>query len=344
MKLLASKLVVACLTSLVGANVGWAQSVTTEAAVSAGVSTDEISAAATQLRAFGDVQGGIRYFTEAAWARVSDDDSDAFGAAYPYGNRVQVIEAYGERLFQPKRAIVGLRGGRFRTPFGIYNASDHAYTGFLRAPLIRYDNYFALSNNFLEHGADVVVGIPGLTVETSLGAPADVGSAVRRSGLDTVVRAQGFYGPFIAGVSRIRTLPYQPAVFAHGHAEFTGIDLRWMKNGVQLRGEWITGQPFDGTTTTGWYADAIVHLVAMGPLTAVARVERLDYDTVSKRFALHTRRQTVGTRIRILEGLSVQVNLLHTSGQLAAEEYRPTAVDLGVTYSLRRQTHGAGSR
>ena len=343
MKVLQRALIAAGVMSLVGANVARAQSIATEVAVTAGVSTEEISAAATQLRAFGDIEGGIRYYAEAAWARVSDNSSDAFGAAYPYGNRVQVIEAYGERLFQPKRAIVGLRGGRYRTPFGIYSASDHAYTGFLRAPLIRYDNYFALSNNFLEHGADVVVGIPGLTVETSVSTPADVGSAVRPSGLDTVVRAQGFYGPIIAGVSRIRTLPYQPARFARGHAEFTGVDLRWMHNGVQLRGERITGQPFDGTTTTGWYADAIVHLVAMGPVTAVARVERLDYNTVS-RFALHMRRQTVGTRIRILEGLSAQVNLLHTSGQLAAGEYGPTAVDLGVTYSIRRQTHGAGSR
>jgi hypothetical protein len=318
------------------------QSLTTEAAVSTGASTDDVVAAATQLRAFGDLPGGIRYYAEGAWARVSDSGSDAFGSAYPYRNRFQAIEAYGERVFRPGHAFVSARAGRYRTPFGIYNASDHAYTGFLRAPLIRYDNYFALSNNFLEQGADVVAGVPQLTVETSLGAPADVGAAVRRSGLDTVVHAQGFYGPVIAGVSYSRTLPYQPARFAHGYATFTGVDLRWMRNGVQLRGEWLTGQPFTGTTTSGWYADVIVHRVAMGALTAVGRVERLDYDT-APRFALHTRRQTIGARIRLLEGVSAQVNLHHTTGQLAADEHRPVALDLGVTYSIRR-AYGATSR
>ena len=102
-----------------------------------------------------------------------------------------MIEAYGERTFQPGSFLVGVRGGRYRTPFGISSGSDHAYNGFLRAPLIRYDNYYALSNNYLEHGADVIVGVPQFTLEVSAGAPSDVGSARRRSGLDTVVRGKG---------------------------------------------------------------------------------------------------------------------------------------------------------
>ena len=192
------------------APIAHAQSITTEAALSAGYSTDDVSAAAAQVRAFGDLPGGIRYFGEAAWANTSDHDSDSFSAAYPYANQVQIIEAYGERMFRHGDALFSVRAGRFRTPFGISSASDHAYTGFLRAPLIRYDGYFALSNNFLEHGVDVVAGVPRLTVEVSLGAPADVGADVRRSGLDAVVRVQGYYGPFIVGVSHIRTSPAGP--------------------------------------------------------------------------------------------------------------------------------------
>jgi hypothetical protein len=109
-----------------------------------------------------------------------------------------------------------------------------------------------------------------------------------------------------------------------------------MHEGVQLRGEWITGQPFDRTTTTGWYADAIVHRVAMGPVTAVARIERLDYDT-SPPFDLHKRRQTLGARIRIRAGLSAQVNFLHQTGQ--SDVYGPVALDIGVTYSVRMPPH-----
>jgi hypothetical protein len=326
-----------CVACVLQAHLARAQALTTEAAVTSGVSSEvETAVVATQLRAFGEVGPRIRYYAEAAWATSSDAGSGAFGAAYPYGNRVQIIEAYGERMFRPLGEIVDVRAGRFRPPFGIYNASDQAYVGFLRAPLIRYDSNFALSNNFLEQGAAIVVGVPGLTFETSVGRPGDVGAATRQPGLDTVVRAQGAAGPFIVGVSHIRTLPDLTGSFVRGRMEFTGLDLRWMRGGVQLRGEWITGQPFDGTTTTGWYADAIVHRVAMGPVTAVARIEQLDYDTRPP-FDLHRRRQTLGARIRIREGLSADVNVLHQTGQ--PDEYGQAAVDIGVTYSVRMRPH-----
>jgi hypothetical protein len=318
-----------------------AQSLTTESAVTAGVSTeDKISAAAVQLRAFGDVKGGVRFFTEAAWATRSDDDSDVFGAAYPYGNRVDVIEAYAERLFRPRNAVLSVRAGRYRTPFGISNGSDHAYSGFLRAPLIRYADYFALSNNFLEHGVDVVAGVPRLTLEVSVGRPADVGSDVRRSGVDSAVRIQSFVGPFIVGVSRLQTPPSMPgpSVYhlpdnsARGTSVFTGVDVRWMHEGVQLRGEWMRGRHFDDTTTDGWYADAIVHRPAMGRVTAVARIELLDSDA-DPLWIIHAPRQTIGARIRLFEGLSLQLNAVHQTGELS--EYGSKALDVAVTYSLR---------
>src|SRR6185503_8208256 len=125
------------------------------------------------------------------------------------------------------------KGGRYRTPFGISSGSEHGYTGFLRAPLIRYEGYFAISNNFLEHGITIVAGVPRLTVEGSLGAPADVGAAPRRRGVDAVVRVQHHSGPFIVGASVVRTLPYQSPAFARGHALFGGVDARWMRGGLQ---------------------------------------------------------------------------------------------------------------
>jgi hypothetical protein len=309
------------------------QSMAVELAQNAGYSTENVAALATQLRAFGEIPSGVRFTVEGAWAARSAAGSDVFGAAYPYGNRVQVIEAYGERMFQPGRGLVGLRMGRYRTPFGISSGSDHAYVGFLRAPLIRYDGYFALSNNFLEHGADVIVGAPRLSLEASVGVPADVSRAPRRSGLDTVVRGQGTVGSVIVGVSHILTRPYQPLAFARGHAEFTGIDVRWMREGVQMRGEWIAGRPFDGPTTTGGYADVIIHRPRMGPVTAVARVDRIAYDTIP-RFALFAQRYTAGARIRVFDQLAAQIEVLHQTSQLP--QRRPTAMDVGLTYSVRR--------
>ena len=77
---------------------------------------------------------------------------------------------------------------------------------------------------------------------------------------------------------------------------------RWMGAGVQLRGEWLGGRPFDGTTTTGGYVDLIVHRPFMGPFTALARAERLAYAAPDP-YALYSQRYSTGARLRIWKGL-----------------------------------------
>jgi hypothetical protein len=320
-----------CAAFLAQAQRAQAQSIVVEGSQTAGYSSDNVVAAATQVRAVGEVTHGVRFMLEGAWGARSSTTSDVFGVAYPYANRVQVIEAYGERTFRPGGALIGIRAGRYRTPFGISGASDHAYMGFLRAPLIRYDDYYALSNNFLEHGVDILIGVPRLSVETSIGAPADVGEARRRSGVDAVVRAQGTIGSAIVGVSYSRTKPYQDPYFALGHAVFSGIDVRWMRDGVQARGEWLGGHPFLGTKTTGGYADLLIHRPRMGPVTAVMRAERIAYEAPEP-FELYAHRYSAGARIRIVNGLALQVCLLHQT--YALPQKRPTAVDVALTYSM----------
>ena len=141
--------------------------VSAELDLTAGYSGEEVRAAASQLRLFGEGPGKIEFFAETAWGdrwagdapllgqSVSGMDpigTDVFGAAYPYRGHTQLIEAYAERFFRPRGTLLGVRAGRFRTPFGIYSRSDYGYTGFTRPPLIRYDGYFGLSNNWLEDG------------------------------------------------------------------------------------------------------------------------------------------------------------------------------------------------
>jgi hypothetical protein len=310
------------------------QSVFSEVTQTVGTSTERISAAATQARVLGE-RDDVQFSGELAWADRSEGPGDAFGAAYPYSDRVQVMEAYAERTFRPGPVLLGVQAGRYRTPFGIFEASDHAYTGFLRAPLIRYDNYYALSNNFFEHGGSVVVGIPRLSVEVSAGAPGDAGVSQRRPTLDTVIRGQGAIGPFILGTSYIHTNPYQPATFAHGRAIFTGLDVRFMRGGVQARGEWISGQPFDGTTTHGGYADLIVHRPFMGAVTGILRAEHLAY-VAPPPYALYGTRYTAGVRIRLFQQFTAVMNVLHQSKDLP--EHRPTSLDVGLTYT-KRFTH-----
>ena len=69
-----------------------------------------------------------------------------------------------------------------------------------------------------------------------------------------------------------------------------------MMGGVQVRGEWIDGRSFAGTRTYGGYADLIVHRPFMGPVTAVARAEKLDY--LAGQRSSFPRRYTAGARVR----------------------------------------------
>jgi hypothetical protein len=327
------RLATLCVAGALHAGPAAGQTAAVEVTQSAGASTESISAVGTQIRFLGEAVPGLRWNVEGAWAARSVDGSDAFGTAYPYDGQVELIEAYGEYLFAGGRGLRAIKGGRYRTPFGISSASDHAYVGFLRPPLIRYGDYYALSSGYLEQGLDVVVGVPRLSVEASVGVSADVGEAIRRSGVNTVVRAEAVAGSFILGASFIRTTPYMPERFAKGHARFGGVDARWMRGGVLLRGEWLGGQPFDGTRTTGGYADLILHRPFMGPVTALVRAERLAYDAAPPR-ALYSHRYSAGARVRLWKTVAATVGVVHQAGQVT--QRRRTAVDVGITGSIRR--------
>lgn len=317
----------------------WAQSekgnlvdVAAEIDVTSGYSTEDTRAASAQARLFGEARGGIRFYLEGTWTEVGGAQSDAFGSAFPYHADVPTpMEMYAEKMFRRGGYVAGVRVGRYRTPFGIYGRGDHAYSGFLRAPLIRYEDYFALSNSFLEGGVDVVFGRPAVNVETSVGVPQDPIDERRRAGFDWVIRGQAFRGPFIIGASYIRTRPARTRSFARGDTTFTGVDIRWMQDGVSLRGEWITGTPFDGTSTDGWYVDGTVHKPVMGPVMAVARLERLDYS--AGRFSFFPKRFTAGARIVLSRSFVAHVNAVQQTGLPKSD--REHALDVALTYTLR---------
>ena len=63
--------------------------------------------------------------------------------------------------------------------------------------------------------------------------------------------------------------------------------------------------------------------------TAVARMERLDYDNDIPAYSLHAKRQAVGARVRIREGLSAQVNVLHLTDRDPAQ-FHPFAIVLAA--------------
>jgi hypothetical protein len=310
-----------------------AQSVTAEADVTAGVSSENVRAGSAQARVFGASASDWRFFAEASIGGTDGHASDAFSAAYPYDRRLRPMEVYVEKTFHPRGYVLGFKGGRYRTPFGIYARGDYGYSGFVRPPLIRYGREFALSNTAFEGGVNLIAGAPQLYAETSVGVPQDEGILHRRRELDASIRVQGYYKGLIAGASRIHSGRDRAlGAFARGRSIFNGVDARWMSSGLQVRGEWIFGRPFDGVTTHGGYIDVTVHRRAFGPVTPVIRAERLDYD--AGRFSLHDRRVTAGARIHLFQYLTAQVNVIHQPRGLAAG--RATVIDAGLTVSIRR--------
>ncbi|MEQ1756968.1 MAG: hypothetical protein ABL986_01530 [Vicinamibacterales bacterium] len=309
------------------------QAAVVEVQQNAGMTSESNSVASTQLRVFGEPVAGLRFKLEGSFGQQFGEGSDFLGTAYPYGGRADLIEAYAEYLFTDRFLVRSVRAGRYRTPFGISSAGEHGYIGFTRPPLIRYGEYWALSSGYMEHGIDVVVGRPQLSAELSVGRPGDVGDAIRRPGVDTVVRVEGSSDSLVVGASFIDTTPYLPIVWAHGRARYGGVDARWMKGGVALRGEWLAGRPFNGVSTVGGYVDAIVHRPVMGPVTLVARAERLDYDTPMAEFVLKTHRAQLGARVRLWQGLSVSAGVSHQGGQQT--QHKPTVMDVSLSYALR---------
>jgi len=63
---------------------------------------------------------------------MGDDPSRAAApvhvAAYPYQGDARIMEAYVEKMFRPAAGLVGVKAGRYRTPFGRRAALDAGVT------------------------------------------------------------------------------------------------------------------------------------------------------------------------------------------------------------------------
>jgi hypothetical protein len=124
------------------------QTISAEADITAGYSGEEVRAAASQLRVFGDGPAKIRYFAEASWAgRWAGDDevigggligvdpigTDVFGAAYPYRRRLQVMGNFARRSASIRGATTDTPALFARRSSGMTAISRYPTTGSSRA-------------------------------------------------------------------------------------------------------------------------------------------------------------------------------------------------------------------
>ena len=250
-----------------------AQSIAIEGTHSAGASSEELTAVGTQVRVFGDAGEtlrGLRFQIEGSWGWRSDDEGDFFGTAYPYGGAGR---SDGGLRRVRGRATAGwvraVKGGRYRTPFGIYAAERPRVH---RVPAARRSSATANTTRCRTCISNRVrtssIGKPRLSVEGASGLPA---MSARPSG----GRArQPWSAPRPCWrVDPGRQLHRHDAVpCPRGSRPAERALAAWTCAGCPmvywLRGEWLGGQPFEGTRTTGGYADLLVHRPTMGPVTA----------------------------------------------------------------------------
>lgn len=111
---------------------------------------------------------------------------------------MQLMEMYAERYFSPHGALLGVRAGRFRMPFGIYRRSDYGYSGFLREGVdssIRVQGY---RGQFIV-GASYARSNPYLSPRFAVGRQAFSGVDVRWAHHAGVRHAASFYAPDCPG-------------------------------------------------------------------------------------------------------------------------------------------------
>ena len=109
-------------------------------------------------------------------------------------------------------------------------------------------------------------------------------------------------------MSFLKTQPDTTTDWVRGQGRFGGVDARWMRGGLQLRGEVIWGNAYDNSGMRGWYVDALAHRRDLGPVTPVLRVEQ--YRWWAGEYRTTWKRLTAGARIKLTQATTLQINLL----------------------------------
>jgi len=208
-----------------------------------------------------------------------------------------------------------------RLPFGIYDPRETYASGLIDYPMPRGD--------YAYHSLDW--GVPG--VAWSGGPPRLQVEAAGFSGRGTGVwdnqahvrggaaRAQTYFGDAIFGLSRWDgALQDDPTSPVSHPVHMTGLDLRYTKTQLLIRGEYLFGTLADDQVR-GWYLDAYYRLPQHERWSLVARIERLkpgEDDPESRQF-------TLGVRWVATQEWTLAANWRRNNGPFYGPTWTPSA-------------------
>ncbi len=218
----------------------------------------------------------------------------------PAPSNTELYELYLEWGSARSRLLLG----RFQIPFGIYNRSELYYSGLINPPFVKYYPQEGPLLGRSEHGAAFVRAVGLWQIEAALFAQDGGLSTLVPSGGEGSIRLQRFMGPLIVGVSGLRGHGYAPPEGRREAAWFTGIDVRYSRPQLVLRGEWITGS-VPGASPHGLYVDLLYHPVRLHDFTFVGRTERV---RGAPNNDVTYYRQTIGFKWDLGRGTTLAIN------------------------------------
>ena len=259
------------------------------------------------------------------------------GMSLAPGVRVQLYGTHRYGAFAVQQALVekewgGAAGraqaGIVRLPFGIYDPRETYASGLIDYPLARGDYGY--------HSVDW--GVPGVAWA---GGPANLQvEAAGFSGLSTgiwdnqerqrgaAVRLQTYAGDAIFGVSRWDgTMQDSPSSPLNLPVHLTGLDLRYTKTQLLVRGEYLFGT-LSGDHMAGWYVDAYYRLPQYQRWSLVGRLEALKPGSDDP----EGRQLTLGVRYVAARDWTLSANWRRNNGPAYGAYWTPSAFKGGDIY------------
>lgn len=253
------------------------------------------------------------------------------------GLRVQFYGTHRYGLFGVQQALVEkewggnagrAQAGMVRLPFGIYEPRETYGTGIIDYPLARGD-YGYHSLDWGVPGASWAGGPASLQVEAAAFSGKGVGiwdnKGTVRGG---AARIQTYAGDAILGLSRwdgaVQDSPASRLVLP---VHMTGLDLRYTKTRLLVRGEYLFGT-LSGDQMTGWYLDAYYRLPQHEHWSLVGRLEWLK----PGRDDGEGRQITLGVRDAISPDWTLAVNWRQNNGPAYGHYWTPSALRSGDVY------------
>ena len=250
------------------------------------------------------------------------------------GVRVRVYGAHRYGFFGAQEAVVEkewggnaghAQAGLVRLPFGIYDPRETYASGLIDYPMPRGD-YYTHSVDWGAPGLAWSGGPPQVQVEAAGFSGRGTGiwdnQALVRGG---AARAQTYVGDAIFGFSRwdgaLQDVTASPSIQP---VHMTGLDLRYTKTQLLLRGEYLFGT-LAGDHMHGWYLDAYYRLPQYERWSLVARIERLkpgdDY--------AESHQVTLGVRWVATREWTLAANWRHNNGLVYSPNWTPAAPKSG---------------